>query len=88
MTKKGIKKVISDWAKRTSKVWGQDCLFSFEEAQNLDSFYFKINGFIYDAVNAVNGCDSFSFSEIFEGTGWNYEFDTPSVLLIYKGDFK
>jgi len=87
MTKTEIKKVLSDWAKKTSKVWGQDCLFSFEEAQNSDSFYFKIDGFIYDAVNAVNGCDSFAFSEIFENTGWDYEFDTPSVLLIYKGLF-
>ena len=88
MTKKEIKKVISDWAKKTSKIWKQDCLFSFEEAQNLNSFFFKIDGFIYDAVNAVNGCDSFSFFEIFEGTSWNYEFDSHSVLLIYKEDLK
>lgn len=87
MTKKGIKKVISDWAKRTSKIWKQDCLFSFEGAQNPDSFFFKVDGFIYDAANAVKGCDSFSFSEIFEDTGWNYEFNSPSVLLIYKEEF-
>lgn len=98
MNKTKIKKVISDWAKKTSKIWQQDCLFSFEKAymdqalktgkkEDLDSFWFKIDGFIYDAVNAVNGCDSFSFAEIFEGTGWNYEFDSLSVLLIYKGEF-
>ena len=84
MTKQEIKKVLSDWAKKTSKIWKQDCLFSFEGAQNPNSFFFKIDGFIYDAVNAVNGCDSFSFSEIFEGTGWGYEFDSTSVLLIYE----
>lgn len=86
MTKQEIKKVLSDWAKKTSKIWGQDCLFSFEGGQNEDSFFFKVDGFIYDAVNAVNGCDSFAFEEIFENTGWNYEFDLPSVLLIYKGE--
>jgi len=87
MTKREIKKVISDWAKRTSKIWKKDCLFRFEEAQNSDSFFFKVDGFIYDAVNAVNGCDSFTFAEIFENTGWDFEFNTSSVLLIYKGLF-
>lgn len=88
-TKRGIKTVISNWAKKTSKEWKADCLFCFEEPEINDkkSFYFKVDGFIYDAVNAVNGCDSFSFSEIFECTGWNYEFDSASVLLIFKEDF-
>ena len=84
MEKKGMKKILADWAKRTSKTWGQDCLFEFEDSDDEDEFYFKVDGFIYDAVNAVNGNDSFSFSEIFENLDWHYEFDTPSVLLVYK----
>jgi len=80
--------LITNWTKRTSKKFDADCLVDFENKDNR-SFYFKYDGFLWDCLYYTGEFYSRlieSFDRIFQGTGWNYDYDEASVMVVYKED--
>ena len=85
-TQKGMQTLITKWAKKTSKKYNADCLVDFEDNDHR-SFYFKYDGFIYDCVyysgEFYHTCIG-TFDKLFEGTGWTYDYEDASVIIVYK----
>jgi len=79
-TQKGMQTLITNWTKRTSKKFDADCLVDFENKDNR-SFYFKYDGTGEFYSRLIEG-----FDRIFQGTGWNYDYDEASVMVVYKED--
>lgn len=87
-TKKGMKTLITKWAKKTSKRAGMDCLFDFEDKDER-SFYFKYDGFLWDCLyysGEFYRNNIAEFDMIFDKTGWSYEYEDASVIIVYKED--
>jgi len=87
-TQKGMKTLITKWAKKTSKKFDADCLVDFEDIDKR-SFYFKYDGFLWDCLCYIGEfyeSSISSFDKIFERTGWSYDHENSSVMLIYKED--
>jgi len=84
----GMQTLISEWAKKISKEINADCLIDFED-KDKRSFYFKYDGFIWDCLYYSGEFYSSrieSFDGIFEGTGWSYDYEDASVMIVYKED--
>ena len=87
-TKKGMQTLITNWAKKIAKKWDMDCLVNFEDNDER-SFYFKYDGFIYECVYYSGEFYSIyikSFMNLFKGTGWGYDYNNASVIIVYKED--
>jgi len=87
-TQKGMQTLITKWSKKIAKKHGMDCLIDFED-NDYRSFFFKYDGFIWDCLYySGEFYESFigSFDKIFKGTGWSYDYEDASVIIVYKGD--
>lgn len=85
-TQKGIKTLITKWAKRSAKKFNADCLIDFEDRDSR-SFLFKYDGFIYDCLYYAGGLYASSiksFNKMFEGTGWAYEYENSSIMTVFR----
>ena len=85
---RGMQTLITKWAKKISKKYGADCLVDFED-NDRRSFFFKYDGFIYDCVyysGEFYESSIGSFKKMFEGTGWTYDYEDASVIIVYKED--
>lgn len=91
-TQKGMKTLIRNWVNRETikKFEAESCPFSFEDNDNR-SFYSKYDAVLYDCLHySGEFYDMFieSFDKIFKGTGWSYDYEDASVIIVYKEDSK
>ena len=87
-TQKGMQTKIAKYCKRITKKYDNDCLFDFEDKDER-SFYFKYDGYLWECLYYSGELFEYyltSFRKLFEGTGWSYDYEDASVMIIYKED--
>ena len=86
ISKKAIQARITKWCIKQAKKINADCLIAFEDLDKR-RFYFKYDGFIYECLyysGQLYNTSIDSFDKLFINSGWSYDYEDASVMIIFK----
>ena len=83
-TKRQIQEIIRKWVLKTEN---EECIITENEGDDRKAFLFKYDGFIYEILWEGNyPCHLKEFENLFNNTGWWFDFECPSVIIIFRED--